>query len=119
MISQSALTLANPPTLTCADYLVEQRGFELANADAFVNLSPFEGRGDANGDRLERADTKSSLAALYARYPARSDHSAHGRYPPNLTYTAQSAMSGKRRHRPSVAQECPDSGDSDIPLLNK
>ena len=31
-------------------------------SDAFVNFAPFEGRGDANGDRPERAGSCPSLA---------------------------------------------------------
>jgi hypothetical protein len=42
----------------------------------------FRRRPRAKRERLLRADTKPSLAALYARYPARSRRSVDNRYPP-------------------------------------
>src|SRR5271166_4040847 len=42
-------------------------------SDAFVNFSPFEDRGDANGDRPERADTLRSTGTTTDSYaPVRS-----------------------------------------------
>ena len=37
-------------------------------SDAFVNFSPFEGRGDANDDRPERADTLRSTCTTTGSY---------------------------------------------------
>ena len=50
-------------------YLVEQRGFELRTlSDEFVNISPFEDRGVANGDKAERADTLRSTGTSTDSY---------------------------------------------------
>ena len=45
----------------------QAKGIRTANlfSDAFVNFSPFEGRGDANGDRPERVESGPSLVGRW------------------------------------------------------
>jgi hypothetical protein len=56
-----------------------------ARCRAACALLDMDHAGGPTMDKLElplRTDTKPSLAALYARYPARSCRSANGRSPP-------------------------------------
>src|SRR5271157_4389179 len=51
-------------------------------SDAFVNFSPFEGRGDANGDRPERADTLRSTGTTTDSYAPECGRRLYGSLAP-------------------------------------
>jgi hypothetical protein len=51
-------------------------------SDAFVNFSPFEGRGDANADRPERADTLRSTGTTTDSYALECGRRLYGSLAP-------------------------------------
>src|SRR5271157_2388525 len=70
-------------------------------SDAFVNFVPFEGRGDANGDRPERADTLRSTGTTTDSYVSECGRRLYGSLAPRPVYRRDS----KPSRRETIALE--------------